>query len=918
MRTYPYGCHQQRKAIFFILHVFLFFAIILSWQQRSRNHLFSNGRWVAGKDTGKFVFYTYDFLFAPIQDKAINLTGFMGYQEILYREAEGPTRQLQQMTCEASIDPGAYLWIELNRQQERMVGFRLSRHAKYPSGFYIYRDDGSLDQRIFVNTSEALLTDNKTTIQVQRNNNVWTAFVNGKEVGSVRNPGFTSGRLGFRGSGSSHRVVRLSQVDMLWTDPSHDGRSWTERETFSIVTPSSSELGWYFLLATGVIGLRRWASHLLAAWLIENRHTRFWFADDLIMSLTLVTVFLAPKDTHGIVIPTWLLLAELGRLVIWAKLCPRLEAGPRPMSLFAYSIIITLLSSFAVHTHGSWLGRSEMSTKSILEGIHPDAFRWIPEQRFSSPEYTLAKPTDIDVGRPWFVDRGVYREQIIDMLFTMATNTTLDIVFQQQSFVTHGDPNGEMLPLQRRLLRLTTRQDVPWGFASRTGHRPAPWSNLKGSIHSHHTNHLRVVSSGKQLQVTINGETTSVSGISPLGYGATGSLAMDGSAKIHRFSVRPIATHRFTEHARPWTGAALPWGCAITFSLFYAAVKSLYNSFRLGLLAFSPIAIVLWVSLFASSDTLAFMGRYRMAWVDLGFATTLLNLFYGLVLYSDKLKAAPLYGNIILFMIMAVLALTCWDGVLKDDHPLRLKWDQAAVPPAVEADVPSEAPWYAQNKYIGANTWVWRQQLGGEVPSTNRIVGRPRVFVTGGSQSWGSGAASSSETFAELLERESCEVYNAGINGAGLRQLYRTWHGVLKKYEPDILIANIGLNDSAALALVAHPQQVEKQCQQLGKVLQSWMLDCQNDGVQFILVLEPISCESALRPCKQLYNLFLAAAKVTNTPVVRADQRITDLETDELLWWDTAHLTPTGHRRMAAFITPTLRDAIRKKNESNG
>lgn len=116
-----------------------------AWWWASRNNtLFANGNWISGKDSGKFVFYSYDFLFRPLRHCCVNLSADMGYQEILYRQPEPAHRRVRALEAKFLLGPGAYLWVEIHKSGLAVLAARISRNSDYPSGFYLFSSSGEL------------------------------------------------------------------------------------------------------------------------------------------------------------------------------------------------------------------------------------------------------------------------------------------------------------------------------------------------------------------------------------------------------------------------------------------------------------------------------------------------------------------------------------------------------------------------------------------------------------------------------------------------------------------------------------------------------------------------------------------------------------------------------------------------------
>lgn len=111
------------------------------WSYRN-NTIFWNGNWLVGKDMGRFVFYTYAFMFEPLEGNQVNLTSMKGYQEILYRQPESDEARLRKIRFEANLGENSYVWIEFGKNREAGKAWRVSRNTDYPDGYYEFDRDG--------------------------------------------------------------------------------------------------------------------------------------------------------------------------------------------------------------------------------------------------------------------------------------------------------------------------------------------------------------------------------------------------------------------------------------------------------------------------------------------------------------------------------------------------------------------------------------------------------------------------------------------------------------------------------------------------------------------------------------------------------------------------------------------------------
>ena len=105
-----------------VLSAGVFSMAVASWWGMRGNHLHGLGNWVVGKDTGKFVFYTYAFMFDPLAKGRIDLASHMGFQEIRYRQSEDRSSRLDALSVDCAISKECYLWVTLHASPRRVTG----------------------------------------------------------------------------------------------------------------------------------------------------------------------------------------------------------------------------------------------------------------------------------------------------------------------------------------------------------------------------------------------------------------------------------------------------------------------------------------------------------------------------------------------------------------------------------------------------------------------------------------------------------------------------------------------------------------------------------------------------------------------------------------------------------------------------
>lgn len=854
----------------------------------------------------------------PITEARIDLSANMGFQGIMYKKHEGPKRRLVKLKVKVLISPKGYLWVVLKGLGQQMLSFRLSRNDMYASGFYRYKDNGELldylpfDKKIF-------FTEKKwQTLEAQLIDKKWQVTVDGNHIGSIADMDMKESTFGFRGCSSASDVF-IKDIDMGFRNPADPTKTWMENEDFS---PRSArkKIFWFVAIFASVsLCLRFWRQNILERFLSYDLRSTFFWVDNIGITILLLLLVFSPQFASGILIPFFILVSEIFVVITFAFLLKDSRKVSLNQKLFpgvAYVCILVLIIGAAITKHGEWIGR-ERRVKEHYQDIHPDIFSTSPQKHISPQPLLIDTPVVISPGNPFFTEGKLYREQSIITDFVIPERTTLDVVFQQQPLLRHGDQKGEEIPFQRRLLRISTRKEIATGLATRTGTRLFPLVRVNGTARPNADNHLEIRSGPKGVEILLNGEKTFIPQIKVLGYGETGFMVFENAVKFKNIRIVPSLRESMKKTFLPLLFAILPFVLALSiWSLLRSKGAASFTD--IVLLVFSalyPLTFYLIGTLMLETNELVFLDRDRLAWLDLMLAASAFSHLNILVIFRHKLKFGALYSNFFLIMAVFFLFLFVWDKLLPPGHPLRLKFTQEAIAPGDFIHQGKGGSWYNSNQQIGANTYVWKQRFGGEQISVQKQKNRVRIFVLGGSQAWGSGAASSMETFAELLEGKlrskgmPVEIFNASVNGAGISMSLLISRKLLSQFNPDIIIVDIGTNDSVGTSMIKGPKKKRKKhirmlIAQFDRLVRFW----QKKDVEVVLVLEPSSGETGhLFPFyPEFYEKLESVAEKYGVVMLKPQPMLREKERDHFIWWDLAHLAPYGHQLMASFLEPAI------------
>lgn len=883
---------------------------------------------------GKFVFYTFQFMFRPIDDGRINLNSEMGNQELLYHLPEDDSRTLNQLTFESAVSSNAYLWIELQKTSNGMLTCRLSRTSKYRSGFYIYNATGQLIQYTPLENESFMPPESWSKYRLLRDNGAWLLFNEDNRIGSIIDELPAEGFFGFRGSGNISAKVFVRNISLSFIDPHKPSEIWKYDESFRSSESKSTALYAIAVVAFIIIVARYNRHRLLTSGLSTPAGRRFFLWDNGIFTLLLAALVILPSKSLSVFIPTSLVAGELGSVIsFWlVRRSAEYEQNRSSSNLISYGSLFILCIFFAVGfaRHGEWLGRADRSIWSNLENIHPSAFILYPSGQTKPPRFAVSTPQEILPGKPLYTQENAFRYQHIEIDFEIPSECTFDIAFQQQSYQTYGDLQGELLPLQRRLLRLSTRHEVSWGLSTRHRTQPAPFIKINGELHTDRVNTLSVTQNKTNLSVVLNGATTVVPNYASLGYGETGFSVFEKKTVLHRLEITSLENQTRQRFVAPLVGFLLPLSVALILWLLLFPVMriSVSRAVLITVIIFFVPSAYLVFSLPLSTNELLYLGSLRLAWLDLALLGAVLSLFHLFALFRGQIQRGAIVSNVLLLTLFSTFGLFTWDYLLPASHPLRLRFDDNVVAPAdtIQDKQQISSIWYANNSLAVANTYVWHQRFGGKPVALIKPENSIRIFTMGGSQAWGSGAADSKSTYAGLLEEQlqrkgyEVELYNAGVNGAGISRVYTAFRDLVLSFEPDLLILDVGLNDSVALQSLRGDEAGEERISQLLEHYNALIQLCLQNNIKLLLAHEAMNMESALRKNKSLYEKMAELTTNAGFAVVDSYKYFSANQAHHMYWWDPAHFSPMGHHAFATFLYPHVENileslALKKRNE---
>ena len=412
----------------------------------------------------------------------------------------------------------------------------------------------------------------------------------------------------------------------------------------------------------------------------------------------------------------------------------------------------------------------------------------------------------------------------------------------------------------------------------------------------------------------LNGEETYFAGSSPLGYGETGFMVYEDPVDLRNIRVKATTGAVMSGRMRPVRGLLI-------FILAILAVWFMFGC-RVRILhvvtAVSPVLFYLAGALFLSRDALIFMGKDRLAWLDLVLAGSVLSLFSLLIIYRERVRGAScdlkcyfvgswfLSSSVCLGQSLASGA--SHEGEAFEGHRGSRKGLQ--VQPAQRKRGTLMTEWWARMVMSGTSGSGRKSVLERKLmkrPESSLLEGVKRGVPEQRAQ-----VRLLSSFWREDLRGRgvSVEVYNSGINGAGLGRYLRYYEDVLKYCDPNVIVAHVGLNDSAALFLKHSDKGREQHVRILIKSFEGLVAACREDDVDLILSLEPLCGQNPLELSGMLYGALRESAEENDLAVVDVGPVLREKEIDHFVWWDGAHLAPYGHQLVSSLLSPHVWEAI--------
>ena len=191
---------------------------------------------------------------------------------------------------------------------------------------------------------------------------------------------------------------------------------------------------------------------------------------------------------------------------------------------------------------------------------------------------------------------------------------------------------------------------------------------------------------------------------------------------------------------------------------------------------------------------------------------------------------------------------------------------------------------------------------------TNQTKPVVRVFLVGGSQTWGQGAAQEEDIIANQLcqslstqnPSHTFRCINAAAPGATVTSLFPLLEEAVKSIPPDWIVLNVSSNDMST-----EPDVFEAH-------VQKFITLAQQHQSQILLVQEAHAPEAVPATLVKKHEILAELAEEFNLPLVPMQQLLTNDANQGFLWWDMVHLTSFGQHRAAQHLSrPILSELTR-------
>jgi lysophospholipase L1-like esterase len=836
-----------------------------------------------------------DFLKTPIRG-GINLWLGQGFGGILWERPLGFT--VTRIEADLRLDtPDSYAYVLFRNGSDGCYGVLLSRAAAYRSGFYAFTREWE------ATAYSAMLPEalgEKVHVELALRGDQFDLTLNGRPAGRFRHDRYRDGTAGFKGgfypvhidSVSFHGLDAAGQPQK-WTDSFQHG-SWSGAPLVGVLIGLGLFVAVRPLLVQGDRGRAAPAFACASSSIFSFVQVATASVEAGAISLLLLFGTLSlqrrPAGSHAGLSRR----AVVGVATVICALSVPHDAGPQAAPLLAPAQRIFIERPPLALGASVPLGAAPMANQVLTARIllHPGS---IVEVRFWSEEPPPVRD---------------YRCYFSSYAFVLSTAGAID---------------GGFYRFDEEVSRLVSAR-VP---AER-------WLNL------------RIVIEDTVLRAYHDGTLLARARVPETGRGRSGVFLFAGAAEIEHVAVEAAsATHPAGAWSLPqgscWLGAVFIASAALLMAVRrMSPVSALRRSLvPLGLGAtFIGIAAVLRLHL-----PLGDVETRILIWCGLTTQVCgLLRVLLGAINWPSVAFCATFMGASFVAMSFAH-----WSG------PFRVV--QAELQPAMPP-TPASWLWYRHPSFRACNQFLFTQRFAGQLVTRSKAPSTRRVMAIGASQTLGFGSTDYDHTYPAALQRmldatgPGYEVVNAGVPGSFTVTARAYFDGVLRQFHPDLVIINFcaadylyysllrlqGIDPASRLskieragfkpnllARIAHgvrsrygyyqlqkhgPGDIDWVMASYARNLESLVLSVKDAGAVPLVMLEPKTPEvsNPIIDYTRLYQTVRTIGARTGASVIDPGWALAEAEQSGIVWWDYAHLTDYGYRRLAAEVAHAIRD----------